>query len=474
MKTVKNYVYSSLYQLFLIIVPFATIPYVSRVLGAELIGVNSFTNTIMTYFVLFANLGTTVYGNRTIAYYRESITKRSQKFWEILILKLVVSLVIYLIFLVFIWLYPNYRTVFMIQSVQILATAVDVSWLFDGLEDFKRTVVRNFIVKLASVMMIFLFVKTPQDFNTYVLIMVGSSLVGNLTLWTYLRRYITSIKFTNLNIAEHFAPVFALFVPQIASTIFVSLNKVLLGTLSTMSQAGYFENADKVIRVLLALVSSIGVVIFPKVANAYKNRDTKKVIELTKLTFNAVNIITIPMVIGMISISDIFSDIFFGPEFLGIDIVLSILILELLFMGYSSVLGSQYLIATGQAKYLSVAVIGGLFTTSVSSIILIPHHGAVGAAIASVVGEATIAFIELIFIRKQINILELCKDVPKYSIASLLMFLGIYMTKLLTVPPYINLFMRIIVGGVIYGVSLLLLKPQLVKISIEKIKFAKK
>ena len=72
MKTVKNYVYSSLYQLFLIIVPFATIPYVSRVLGAELIGVNSFTNTIMTYFVLFANLGTTVYGNRTIAYYRES------------------------------------------------------------------------------------------------------------------------------------------------------------------------------------------------------------------------------------------------------------------------------------------------------------------------------------------------------------------------------------------------------------------
>ena len=268
--------------------------------------------------------------------------------------------------------------------------------------------------------------------------------------------------------------MFALFVPQIASTIFVSLNKVLLGTLSTMSQAGYFENADKVIRVLLALVSSIGVVIFPKVANAYMNRDTKKVIELTKLTFNAVNIITIPMVIGMISISDIFSDIFFGPEFLGIDIVLSILILELLFMGYSSVLGSQYLIATGQAKYLSVAVIGGLFTTSVSSIILIPHHGAVGAAIASVVGEATIAFIELIFIRKQINILELCKDVPKYSIASLLMFLGIYMTKLLTVPPYINLFMRIIVGGVIYGVSLLLLKPQLVKISIEKIKFAKK
>lgn len=470
MKTVKNYVYSSLYQLFLIIVPFVTIPYVSRVLGAELIGINSFTNTIMTYFVLFANLGTTVYGNRTIAYYRDSMTNRSQKFWEIVVLKFAVSLVVYFTFLAFIWMYPQYQMVFMIQSIQILATAIDISWLFDGLEDFKRTVVRNFIVKLASVTMIFLFVKTHHDFNIYVLITVGATLAGNLTLWTYLRQYVTKVSFSSLNIAEHFAPVFSLFVPQIASTIFVSLNKVLLGTLSTMSQAGYFENADKVVRILLALVSSVGVVIFPKVANAYKNRDIKKVTELTKVTFDAVNIITIPMVVGVLSISDIFSNIFFGSEFIGVDIVLSILILELLFMGYSSVLGSQYLIATGQSRYLSLAVIGGLVTTGTSSFILIPRYGAVGAAVSSVIGEATIMIIEIICIRKQIDIFKLCKDIPKYSIASLLMFLGINLVKIAPWPPYLDLFSRIVSGGLIYVGSLFLLRPQLIQLVLEKVK----
>ncbi|MDA5541696.1 oligosaccharide flippase family protein [Streptococcus thermophilus] len=469
MKTVKNYIYSSLYQLFLIIVPFVTIPYVSRVLGADLIGINSFTNTIMTYFVLFSNLGTTVYGNRTIAYSRDSVAKRSQKFWEIIILKLVVSSSIYLMFLVFIWIYPKYRVVFMIQSIQILAAAVDISWLFDGLEDFKRTVVRNFIVKLSSVIMIFLFVKTIHDFNMYVLITVGATLVGNLTLWTYLKQYITKVSFTKLNISDHFVPVFSLFVPQIASTIFVSLNKVLLGALSTMSQVGYFENSDKVVRILLALVSSIGVVVFPKVANAYKNRDVEKVTELTKLTFDAVNIITIPMGVGILSISDVFSNIFFGPEFVGIDIVLSILILELLFMGYSSVLGSQYLIATGQSKYLSFSVIGGIVTTSISSFILISRYGAIGAAVASVIGEATIAIIQIICIRKQINIFKLYKDIPKYSIASLLMFFGITLVKMMVSwSSYIDLFSRIIVGGLIYVGSLFLLRPQLIKFLLKK------
>ncbi|MGQ7395323.1 polysaccharide biosynthesis C-terminal domain-containing protein [Streptococcus suis] len=468
MKTIKNYIYSSLYQIFLVIVPFLTIPYVSRVLGAELIGINSYTNTIMSYFVLFANLGITIYGNRTIAYYREDINKRSQKFWEIIILKFLVSAIVYGLFLVFIYFYPQYQFIFMLQSIQIIATAFDISWLFSGLEDFKKTVVRNFLVKTLSVLLIFLFVKTENDLNSYVLITVLATLAGNLTLWTYLKSYIVKVPLNNLRHGEHFLPVFFLFVPQVASTIFVSFNKILLGTLSTMEQTGYFDNADRIVRVLLALVSSISVVIFPQVANAFKNNDSQKVTQLTKLTFDVVNIIIVPMVIGIISISDVFSDLFFGPEFQGINIVLSVLVLELLFMGYSSVLGSQYLVATGQTRYLSIAVIGGLISSGILSVLLIPSYGAVGAAIASVVGEATIMIIEVYCLKKQIDFISLCSDVPKYFLASLIMFVVIYLSGGFISQVYLNLVIRILLGILVYGVSLYVLKPQLLKDSASK------
>ncbi|CYV77088.1 flippase [Streptococcus suis] len=468
MKTIKNYIYSSLYQIFLVIVPFLTIPYVSRVLGAELIGINSYTNTIMSYFVLFANLGITIYGNRTIAYYREDINKRSQKFWEIIILKFLVSAIVYGVFLVFVYFYPQYQFIFMLQSIQIIATAFDISWLFSGLEDFKKTVVRNFLVKTLSVLLIFLFVKTENDLNSYVLITVLATLAGNLTLWTYLKSYIVKVPLNTLRHGEHFLPVFFLFVPQVASTIFVSLNKILLGTLSTMEQTGYFDNADRIVRVLLALVSSISVVIFPQVANAFKNNDSQKVTQLTKLTFDVVNIIIVPMVVGIISISDVFSDLFFGPEFQGINIVLSILVLELLFMGYSSVLGSQYLVATGQSRYLSIAVIGGLISSGILSVLLIPSYGAVGAAIASVVGEVTIMIIEVYCLKKQINFISLCSDVPKYFLASLIMFVAIYLSGGFISQVYLNLVIRILLGILVYGVSLYVLRPQLLKDSTSK------
>lgn len=462
MKTIKNYAYKSFYQLFLIIVPFITIPYVSRILGAELIGINSYTNTIISYFVLIANLGILIYGNRTIAYHRESIEERSKKFWEIVSIKLLVAIVAYVIFIIFLFFYSKYSWVFVIQSVQIIATAFDISWLFDGVEDFKRTVVRNFLVKIISIILIFTFVKSTEDFDKYIWITVGSTLMGNLTLWSYLHHYIIKIPIKSLKLSEHLVPILTLFIPQIASIVFMSINKILLGNISTISQAGYFENADKVIRILLALVSSIGVVVFPKVAHAYRSGDMKRVLGLTYMTFDAVNIITIPIVVGIVTISPTFSSIFFGTEFQGIDKVLSVLVLELIFMGYTSVLGSQYLIVTGQTYFLSISVFLGIFSTVISSFFFIPIYGALGSAISSVIGEASIMIGEIYLLRNQVDFYYLYRDVPKYMIASAVMYISISSLNYFISSPFVSLLSSIAMGAVTYVTVVLLLCPRIV------------
>ncbi|MCG0601703.1 flippase [Lactiplantibacillus plantarum] len=163
MKVVRNYLYNAGYQLLNLIVPFITVPYIARVLGPEGVGINSYTNSIITYFLLIGTLGITVYGNREIAYHRDNVNERSKIFWEIELLQLMTIVFAYILFLGFDFFQTKYRTYFLLQSLWIVAGAFDISWLFMGMEDFKKTVLRNTLVKLVSLAAIFMFVKNAGD-----------------------------------------------------------------------------------------------------------------------------------------------------------------------------------------------------------------------------------------------------------------------------------------------------------------------
>ncbi|WP_254425829.1 oligosaccharide flippase family protein [Lactococcus garvieae] len=89
MKVLKNYILNSSYQLLIVIIPIITIPYISRVLGPEGIGLNTFTSAIAQYFILAGSIGITTYGNREIAYHQQDKAKRSQIFWEISFLRFI-------------------------------------------------------------------------------------------------------------------------------------------------------------------------------------------------------------------------------------------------------------------------------------------------------------------------------------------------------------------------------------------------
>ncbi|NTR26174.1 oligosaccharide flippase family protein, partial [Enterococcus faecium] len=190
MKIVKNYLYSITYQMLIIILPVVTVPYISRTLTAEGVGKFSYTNSIVQYFVLIATLGTSIYGSRTIAYYRNDIEKRSEKFVEIMILKLLMMLVSFSMFIIFLFFYKRLKLILLLQSFQILAVGADISWFFIGIEDFKKTVLRNTLIKIVSVILIFLLVKNPDDLWKYVVINSFSILLGNFTLWSYIRDYL--------------------------------------------------------------------------------------------------------------------------------------------------------------------------------------------------------------------------------------------------------------------------------------------
>ena len=159
----KNYLYQLSYQILALIIPLITTPYISRVLGAEGIGIYSFTYSIATYFVLFGSLGIAMYGQREIAYIQDKKEERDKTFWEIAILRIVLMMISATIFYFAYCTGAEYQLYFLIVLLELVSNALDISWFFQGMEEFKKTVTRNFIIKITFTVCIFLFVKSPED-----------------------------------------------------------------------------------------------------------------------------------------------------------------------------------------------------------------------------------------------------------------------------------------------------------------------
>ena len=228
----KNYLYNLSYQILVMIIPLITTPYVSRVLGATNIGIYSYTLSITTFFILFGSLGIALYGQREIAYEQDDKKKYSYTFWEIVVLRCITMTISTLIYY-FVFAVGNndYNLYYKILIVELIGNMIDISWFFQGLEEFKKTVLRNTLVKLISLVLILTLVKKPDDLPIYFVIYVLSTLLGNLSLWLYLPKYLTKVKIKDLKIFRHLKPTISLFIPQIAIQVYTLLVKTMIGTI---------------------------------------------------------------------------------------------------------------------------------------------------------------------------------------------------------------------------------------------------
>lgn len=463
MKIIKNYLYNVGYQVFVIFIPLATVPYISRVLGSEGVGMNAYTNSIIQYFILFGSIGINLYGNRTIAYSRDDKETLSQIFWEIALLRMMCIVVSYVLFVIFLFYFSRYRVFYLYQSLLIIAAAFDISWFFMGIEDFKKTVLRNLYIKVVSLVAIFVFVKTKRDIGSYILIVSLSTLLGNLTLWPYLKTLITFPKNTNLNIKRHILPSISLFVPQIATQIYLVLNKTMLGSMVGVQSAGYYENSDKIVKIILAIVTATGTVMLPRIANTFAKGNMEKVKAYLYQSFDFVSCISIPMAFGLFAIAPKFSIWFLGKDFAVTGTLISILSFVILLIGWSNVLGTQFLLPTNQTKYFTVSVFMGAVVNIALNIPLIWYFGSIGAVAATVISELAVTGTQLYYVRKTVDLALLFKGVWKYLLPGALM--GLIVRKMNGAFPGAPqfFFLEILTGAGLYCLSLFLLKAPIIE-----------
>lgn len=459
----KNYIYNLMYQILVMIVPLITTPYLSRVLGAEAIGIYSYTLSITTYFILFGSLGVAMYGQREIAYVQEDKAKRSKVFFEILLMRFITLGISMIIFYITFVNKGQYNMYYKILMLEIIANSLDISWFYQGIEEFKKTVIRNTIVKVVSIVCIFIFVKNSNDLNKYFLIYVMSTFLGNISLWMYMPKYIEKIPIKELRISRHLKPTISLFIPQVAVQIYTVLDKTMIGSIvEDKSEVGFYEQAQKIIRLLITIATSLGTVMVPRMANTFAKGDKNKLMEYMDRSFRFVLMLVFPLMLGMISISNKFVPFFYGKGYEKVIILINIIVPIVLAIGLSNVIGTQYLLPTKKQKEYTISVTLGAIVNFILNMIFIRLWGAIGASIATVIAEFTVTGVQFYMIKKEISLLEIIKLMKKYIIASIAMFiisiiLGKFITNNIT-----SIICQILGAGVTYFGLLFILKDEMI------------
>lgn len=466
----RNYIFNTAYQILSICVPLITAPYLSRTLGADGIGIQSYTNSIIAYFTMVCVLGSTTFGQRKIATERDDKEKLSTAFWNIVFFRVFMVLITLGAYAVFLAKVQEYKVIFGILTINILNVAFDISWFFQGIEEFSKVVARNLFVRVAQIVWIFLFIKGPDDLNLYIASIVGFTALANVLTWIYVPKYIT--KPHRVRIFGDLKDMLLLFLPTVATQVYLVLDKSMIGVITSSTyQNGCYEQSEKIARMALTVVTSAAAVVLPRVANLYNNGNQDKAKAYVYKAYRFVWLLAIPIMFGLISISNFFVPVFFGAGFDLAEILLPIFSVLVLAVSAAYVSGFSFLIPIGKQNVYTICVCVSALFNFCANLILIPKIGATGAAIASVGAEMIGAGLQILYLvkSKMLRLNKIFESFWRYLLAASIMLIVLRIVQVYLRESVLALVLLILLGCIIYFSLLLILNDSFFKDNVRSI-----
>lgn len=284
-------------------------------------------------------------------------------------------------------------------------------------------------------------------------------------------KYLVRISLKETKPIKHLPAAIILFLPTIATSVYTSLDKTLIG-LITKSDAenGNYEYSERIVKMALTVVTSLGTVMIPRNTQQFAKGDIKGVEDNIYNSSRFVLLIGLPMVLGLIAVADNFVPWYLGPGYLKAANLIKLLSPIIIIIGFSNVFGLQFLIPSGQDKRFSIAVITGATINFVLNLLLIRWLASYGAAIATVIAEFVVTVVMLAFIRKNISVVRILKESWRYWICGTIMFAVCYLLGSRLSPSIIHTAIIIVVGGLIYFTGIIIMKDDFVWLVFRRIK----
>ena len=468
----KNFIYKFLYEILALAAPLITAPYVSRVLGAEGVGIYSYSQSCIAYFTMFAVLGTNIYGMREIARCRDDKTLYSKTFWEIEILTVITSTICVMLWVGITIQSIEYKPYFLALLPTLFASMLDISWFYTGQEAVGYTVFWNAICKIAGIALIFSFIKSKDDVVAYILLNSLILMFGNLSMWIFLPKFLVKVSVKSLRIWHHFKETLIYFIPTIATSIYTVLDKTLIGLITNDAyQNGFYEQATKIINIAkTASFAALNSVMGARLAYLFAENKIEEAKSKIKAAMNMILLFTIGSMFGVIAIASDFVPVFFGEGYEPVIDLLYLMAPLIVIIGISNCIGTQYYTPIGKTKIASFYLIAGSAVNLILNILFIPVLGAKGAVIGSIGAEAVITMLFVHFDERYITWKYLFESSFKKILAALLMVIAIRMeSEHCVMKDVLLLFVEIISGIGVYLVSLFILKDSAMQYFIKTI-----
>lgn len=457
----KNYIYNTLYEILAIIAPLITAPYVSRIFQADGVGIFSRTENTAAYFVLFSAMGIKSYGQRTIAQSRENKEETTRLFWELELMCISTTLLCLTVWLFVVLFSKEYSVYYAVLTVTVAATAFDISWFWSGHEQYRFIVIRNSVIKILGIILLFTFVHEKTDLLLYISLIAITGLLGNLSMWSYLPKYLVKIDMKSLHIKRHYKETLVYFIPSIATSIYTKLDKLMIGWITKDNfQNGYYEQATKIINICKTLVLSINTVVSSRMSYLFAKKLHEEIRQKFENTMDFILLIAAPITFGLVGVAPNFVPWYFGEGYDKVVQIIYIMAPLIMIISTSNCLGSLYFTPSGQRARSNKAIVTGAVVNLVFNTFMIYFFKALGAALASVFAELTITSMYLYMARDYFDL----KCIPllawKRLFSASIMLIAVILIRTLHFSGLWTIILQILGGALVYGGMLLLLRDR--------------
>lgn len=444
-----NFLYQASYQLLLVILPVITVPVVSNALGAEGIGIYNYINSIVTYFVTFASLGIINYGTREISIVRDDRQLLSKKFWEIETLSIYITLIVIIVYIIFAFT-TNQVIYFLVSGITLWGSLFDITWFFQGTENFKKITIRNFIIRIISFLIIVFFVKDTNDLLLYIGINSVSNLISQISLWISIPKYVDFVRVPFKDSLSHLKPSLTYFIAKISITAYQNATKTILGLMTTMTLVGLYSNAYVIVTMVANIVNAMNTILIPRMSHMFGNDNEDGMILILRKSIHLQLYLTIAIMFGIIAISGKLVGWFFSPEFGDIKTILPLLSPVIVTQSFQMAVASQYLIPKNDLKSYNYSVLFGAVVSIIMTIVSIPYIGVYGAILGINVGYSAVSILRIYILYKKTIFRFEYIQILKWIASGIVMWIIINLLTSTLNSNIITTAIQVLIGGVVY------------------------
>lgn len=451
----KNFFFNTSYQLISIVIPLITTPYLTRTIGAKGVGEYGYELSIATLFMIFIKLGLSNYGCREIASISDDKNNMSKTFWSIFYLQLSTMLIVTSFYLCYVILLNNTQLISKILILYVISSGLDITWFYWGVEDFKYTVLIDCIIKIITTLSVFLFVKNDTDVWIYALIMSIGALTSQMLLLYGSKSRVTYYKPRIDEILKHLKPNLILFFPVIAVSIYSYIDKIMLGFMTNKIEVGYYESSEKILRIPIILVTSLGTVMLPRMSNINAtSKDDRKANTIIENSLLFASFLSTLLGYVMMSVSQEFVPLFYGQGFEKCVKLFLILLPSCFFMSVANVIRTQYLIPKQFDKVYVLSVFTGAITNLIFNYLFIPRFHSVGAAAGTLVAEVSVCLVQCMAICKIGSIRHSLEKCLVFPFAGGMVFFIMYRVSLINMSSIMGLLLKCMIAFFLYIIIL--------------------